>query len=107
MSRVAPISCMLLTGLTFVRGQAEKEQEFKLTANAELVLLSVSVKDAKGGFASDLKKENFQVFENGKRQTITQFGKEDTPITVGLVVDDSRSMKPKRAEVINAALAFV
>jgi VWFA-related protein len=72
-----------------------------------LVLLDVSVQNTKGGFASDLKRENFQVFENGRRQTITHFGKEDTPITVGLVLDDSRSMRPKRAEVINAALAFI
>ena len=91
--------------LTCVRGQSE--QEFKLTAQAELVLLDVSVKDAKGGFATHLKKENFQVFENGKLQTISQFGQEDTPITVGLVLDDSHSMKTKRTDVINSALAFI
>ncbi len=93
--------------LTFVRGQSENEKEFTLTARAELVLLDVSVKDAQGGFVSTLKKENFRVYENGKLQTITQFGKEDTPITVGLVIDDSHSMRPKRGEVTNAALSFI
>jgi Ca-activated chloride channel homolog len=98
---------MLLVSLTFVRGQSDTGQDFKLTAHAELVLLSVSVKNANGGFVSNLKKENFQVYENGKLQTLSQFGKEDTPITVGIVLDDSHSMRPKRGEVINSALAFI
>jgi VWFA-related protein len=90
-----------------VRGQDVAEKQFVITAHAELVLLDVSVKEAKGRFRSDLKKENFQIYENGKLQTITHFGNEDTPITVGLVLDDSRSMRSKRGEVINSALAFI
>jgi len=104
MGRLIPPASLLLTGLLLVRAQSD---DFKFTANSNLVLLDVSVKEAKGGFVSNLKKENFQIYENGKLQTISHFGKEDTPITVGLVLDDSHSMKPKRADVINAALAFV
>jgi Ca-activated chloride channel family protein len=92
----------------FLHGQpVVREQEFTLTAHAELVLLDVSVKEAKGGYVSGLKKENFQIYENGKLQTISHFSSEDTPITAGLVIDDSRSMRSKRAEVINSALAFI
>jgi Ca-activated chloride channel family protein len=98
---------LLLMGFLSVRGQAVNEKPFTITAHAELVLLDVSVKEAKGGYISDLKKENFQVYENGKLQTISQFSSEDTPITVGLVLDDSRSMKPKRVDVVNSALAFI
>jgi len=107
MGRFLPLVSLLLTSLLFVRGQAANEKDFKFSANADLVLLDVSVKDSKGGFASDLRKENFKVYENGKLQTISQFGKEDTPITIGLVLDDSRSMRPKRGDVINSALAFI
>ena len=82
-------------------------QEFKLTANAELVLLDVGVKDPKGGYVSDLKKENFKIYENGKLQTISDFASEDVPVTVGLVIDNSGSMQMKRPEVIAAALAFI
>jgi Ca-activated chloride channel homolog len=108
---IAPAS-LLLIALLFVRGQSSDlplsdVKDFKFTANSDLVLLDVSVKQAKGGFVSNLKKENFQVYENGKLQTISQFGKEDMPITVGLVLDDSRSMNAKRGEVINSALAFI
>ena len=86
---------------------AQEEKPFTLKAHAELVLLDVSVKEAKGGYISNLKKENFQVYENGKLQTIAHFSSEDTPITIGLVIDGSRSMRPKRAEVLNSALAFI
>lgn len=107
MVSLIPHASLLLTGLLYLPAQPVGVQDFKFTADSDLVLLDVSVKDAKGGFVSDLKKENFQIYENGKLQTISHFGKEDTPITVGLVLDDSRSMKSKRAEVINSALAFI
>jgi Ca-activated chloride channel homolog len=87
--------------------QPANEKPFTLTAHAELVLLDVSVKEAKGGYVSGLTKANFQVYENGKLQTISHFSSEDTPITVGLVIDDSRSMRPKRGNVIDSALAFI
>lgn len=83
------------------------QPDFKLTANSELVLLDVGVEDKNGGYVSDLTQENFKIFENGKPQTITQFGNDDVPVTVGLVIDNSGSMRPKRAEVVTAGLAFV
>ncbi len=98
---------MLLMVSPFASGQAAPEKEFTFTTNVELVLLEVSVKEEKGKYLSGLKKENFQIYENGKLQTISQFGHEDTPITVGLVLDDSHSMRPKRVDVINSALAFI
>jgi VWFA-related protein len=106
--RLPPFLPLLAASLLFVHGQpVVREKDFTLTAHAELVLLDVSVKEAKGGYVSGLKKENFQVYENGKLQTISQFSSEDTPITAGLVIDDSGSMRSKRAEVINSALAFI
>jgi Ca-activated chloride channel homolog len=68
--------------------------------------LDVSVKDASGGFVSGLSKDDFKVYENGKPQPITHFANADIPVTVGIVVDESGSMRPKRAQVVTAALAF-
>jgi Ca-activated chloride channel homolog len=84
-----------------------QESDYRVTAHAELVLLDVGVKYKDGGFASNLTKDNFKIFENGKRQAISQFASEDLPVTVGLVIDDSGSMGPKRADVITAGLAFI
>ena len=83
------------------------EQDYTIRTTSRLVLLDVSVKDPKGGFVSGLSKDNFKVYENGKPQEITQFANADIPVTVGIVVDESGSMRPKRPEVISAALSFI
>jgi len=84
-----------------------ESQDYTIRTTSRLVLLDVSVKDPKGGFIAGLKKDNFKVFENGKQQEISEFADADIPVTVGLAVDESGSMSPKRTEVIAAALAFI
>ena len=54
----------------------------------------------------DLSKNDFQVYEDHVLQSIKHFSHEDIPVTVGLVIDNSGSMGPKRADVIDAALSF-
>jgi VWFA-related protein len=83
------------------------EQPFKLTATAELVLLDVSVNDATGVHVPGLGKDNFQIYEDGQLQTITHFSSDDVPVTVGLVIDTSGSMRAKHPEVVMAALVFI
>jgi Ca-activated chloride channel homolog len=85
---------------------ADQPTQFTIKSDVELVLLDVGVKDRKGGFVTGLDAHNFQVFEEGRPEPITQFARADTPVTLGLVVDNSGSMRPKRAEVITAGLAF-
>lgn len=77
-----------------------------LVAKTELVVLPVSVTDSDGSFVSGLSLQNFRVYENGRLQQITAFQDGDTPVTVGLIVDHSRSMGPKLAEVAEAVSAF-
>lgn len=88
--------------------QADKAfgESYTISDNVDLVVLDVSVKDPRGGYVTGLNKSNFQVFEDGRRREISQFASIDTPVTVGLVVDDSGSMSTKRPEVILAGLAF-
>lgn len=83
------------------------KSEYKISENVNLVLLDVSVKDKNGGYVSGLPKDAFTVLEDGKPQTITQFADNDIPVTVGLVVDNSGSMTPKKPDVITAGLAFI
>ncbi len=82
-------------------------QEPAFRATADLVILDVAVLDRRGHFVTRLGQENFEVLENGRPQPITVFRTEDSPLTVGLIVDSSTSMLPKRSETISAALAFV
>jgi len=74
--------------------------------NVDLVVLRGGVRDRKGGFASDLREQDFEIHENGARQSIQLFRHEDVPVIVGLVVDHSGSMRPKLADVIAAARTF-
>jgi Ca-activated chloride channel family protein len=77
-----------------------------ISVKTELVLLPVSVTDASGNFISGLNFRNFRVYEDGRLQTLTSFREGDTPVTVGLIVDHSRSMGPKLGEVAAAVSAF-
>lgn len=86
--------------------KAEEPGDFTIRTTSRLVLLDVSVKDSSGGFVSGLSKDNFKAYENGKPVEVTQFSNADVPVTVGIAVDESGSMRPKRAEVITAALVF-
>jgi Ca-activated chloride channel homolog len=96
-----------LAGGTEAGGTEEEPGNFVLHSEVRLVLLDVSVKNRQGGFVSGLGKENFSVFEDGRPQPITVFDHGDVPVTVGLLVDESRSMTPKRADVLTAAETFI
>lgn len=77
-----------------------------VSTSSDLVVLPVAVIDRQNRFVSDLPSERFTVFDNGRPQEIALFSNEDTPVTVGLVIDDSGSMQHKLGEVIIAAVAF-
>src|SRR5579872_2624564 len=83
------------------------EEDYRIRTTTELVLLDVAAENARGKAIGDLTEENFKVLEDGKPQSIVSFSRGDQPVSIGIVVDQSGSMKPKIKEVISAALAFV
>ena len=87
--------------------QPDQVGPYAIRTNVDLVVLRATVRDHKGAPVSGLSKENFQVYEDKVLQQIESFSHEDVPVTIGLVIDNSGSMRPKRSEVIAAALAFV
>ncbi len=104
---MAGLALCLVPGWGQQQSPAGSAEDYTIRTTSRLVLLDVSVQDAQGGFVSGLKTDNFQVFEDGKLQKISQFADADVPVTVGLVVDESGSMGPKRREVILAAIEFI
>ena len=88
-------------------GQDRDSGSFRISVDVALVVLPATVTDRQGGFISNLGEQDFEVFENGVPQHIRLFRNEDIPVTVGLVVDQSTSMRPKLAEVSTAARTFV
>ncbi|MGC9948974.1 MAG: VWA domain-containing protein [Bryobacteraceae bacterium] len=113
MNRRAAIRNLMVAGAVSFFGRPLKavapddQPDFVIRSDVRLVLLDVSVKDRDGGWVSGLSKDNFRVDENGRRQDITVFANNDIPVTVGILVDTSRSMSPKRAEVLSAATTFI
>jgi VWFA-related protein len=87
--------------------QPDQVGSYAIRTNVDLVVLQATVRDHKGAPVPGLLKENFQVYEDKAPQQIESFSHEDVPVTVGLVVDNSGSMRPKRTDVIAAAMAFV
>jgi Ca-activated chloride channel homolog len=76
-------------------------------SDTRLVVLHASVTDHKGKLVTDLNKNAFKVFENGQLQQVKIFRREDVPVSLGILIDDSGSMMSKRARVEAAALAMV
>lgn len=83
------------------------QNQGRIRANVDLVILHTSVLDQRGHVVTDLPKNAFRVFENKVEQELSLFKREDIPVTVGLVIDNSGSMREKREKVNSAALTFV
>jgi VWFA-related protein len=71
------------------------------------VILPVIVTDTRRHIVTNLEKTNFQVYEDGQPQTIVRFSREDVPVSIGIVVDNSGSMRTKRAAVTKAVLNLI
>ncbi len=78
-----------------------------IRSEADLVVLPVAVTDRHGHFVSGLKQEDFHVYVEGKPQNIMLFMHDDAPVTAGLVIDCSGSMKENREKVLEAARDFL
>ena len=76
-------------------------------ADTRLVVLHASVVDRSGKLVTNLPQKAFRVYENGVEQQIKIFRREDVPVSMGIVVDNSGSMKPHREQVEGAALNLV
>ena len=77
---------------------------FVFKKEVEEVVLHAIVVDDQNRLITDLAGNNFEVYEDGKPQGVTSFRKERVPVALGILIDNSGSMLPKRAKVNEAAL---
>src|SRR5689334_16528565 len=87
--------------------KGQNDKDYSLKVETIEVNLPVSVLDRDGRPVDGLKQDNFQIFEDKVQQTIKTFRHEDIPLSLGLVIDNSGSMRNKRERVNSAALSFV
>jgi VWFA-related protein len=89
------------------RPQAPEDTGAVFRADTRLVVCNATVVDKSGHLVNDLPRSAFSVLENGQSQEIRSFKHEDVPVSMGLVIDNSGSMRDKRAKVAAASLALV
>jgi len=80
---------------------------FTFRKKVEEVVLHATVMDQKQHLVSGLRQGDFEVFEDGRPMAITSFHQEDIPVAIGIVIDNSGSMRDKRQKVNQAAVNLV
>lgn len=90
-------------------GEVQKGQGgmYTLHANVDEVLLNCSVIDDKGRTVTDLNQNDFRVWEDGVPQTVNSVLHQNLPVSMGILVDNSGSMRDKRAAINLAALKLL
>jgi VWFA-related protein len=89
------------------KSQDAEESGAIFHSDTRRVDLHATVVDKSGHLVTNLTREAFTVLENGAPQEIRTFKREDVPVSMGLIVDNSGSMRDKRSKVEAAALALV
>jgi Ca-activated chloride channel homolog len=103
---------LLLAGFSVAQAppaapQASQDDVPLYRTDARLVLLHASVVDKNGKLLTNIPQSAFKVFEDGVEQPLRLFRREDVPVSMGIVVDNSGSMTSKRTRVAAAALELV
>lgn len=100
----AGVFCVAVALLAPWRTFAQEPEDYKIAVEVNRVVLDLTVYDKQGRPVSGLTPESFRVLEDGVEQEILHLTQEDRPLTLGLVVDSSRSIGERRPEVIEGAL---
>jgi Ca-activated chloride channel family protein len=93
--------CLIAIALA---GMCAQQPAFR--AETRLVVIHATVRNPRGELVTNLERDAFTVSENGKRQPITLFRRDDIPVSLGLLIDNSGSMRLLRSKVEAAAVAL-
>jgi VWFA-related protein len=88
------------------RTGAQKGGEYTLSVDVDLVVIHTTVVDRNGRLVGELGEKNFRIFEDDVEQKLALFRNEDVPVTVGLVLDNSASMRENRTPMKAGAITF-
>jgi Ca-activated chloride channel homolog len=82
------------------------DQQYRFSVSVQMVVLQATVVTAKGSLVKGLGQKNFRLYEDDRPQAIKLFRHSDSPVAIGLIVDNSGSMRRKHSAVVAAAKAF-
>ena len=105
---VACAALVILQAAPSPQNQQKRQDlpSFSSSESVRRVVLYATVR-GEGGFVDDLTANDFTILEDGKQQKLLEFQREDVPVAIGLLVDNSRSMLTRRDAVVEAAKTFV
>ena len=109
-SKAAGVLVLLLAAAQPMRaqvGSARPDERPLFRADTRLVVCYTTVRDKRQHPVHDLPQSAFTVYEDGHSQPIRTFGREDLPVSLGLVIDNSSTMAGRRASAVAASLALV
>src|SRR5687767_3275693 len=89
---LASVAALLALAASAPSAQQQQQDGFRFKSGVELINVTATVTDRSGRFYSQLRKEDFLVFEDNKPVEVTHFNAERTPVSLGIVVDTSGSM---------------
>lgn len=103
---------LVLIAASNIFAQSEKQKAVQgddepIKLHTTLVQVPVVVKEKGGRYLTDLRKDDFTLYEDGARQTIEYFGTTETPFNVALLLDSSGSTADQLQQIKTAALAFI
>jgi Ca-activated chloride channel homolog len=105
LSSLLVFCCLALAQTASPPKSADDDITFR--TDTRLVVLPISVSDKKGKLITDLPQSAFKVYENGVEQPIKLFRREDVPVSLGIIIDNSGSMREKRQKVETASMDLV
>ena len=88
-----------------LHGRSQEVPRFR--SGIDLITVTATVTDGDGRFVADLRKEDFSVYEDGKRQTLTQFTRERVPVSLGILLDASGSMNSEKLQAAKSAIGHL
>ena len=100
---VALIAALLLW-IPGTEARQSKPQGFSFRTGVELINVTATVTDAQGRFVPGLKAQDFEVYEDGKLQTISQFDSDRVPVSLGIAIDTSASMSGEKIAAAQSAV---
>jgi VWFA-related protein len=102
---IAALAAVVLGGVSTQATQEKPTgQGFSFRSSVDLINITATITDAQGHFVSGLTAADFEVYEDGKLQTISQFESERVPVSLGIALDTSGSMAGERIAAAQAAL---
>ncbi|MGD9563946.1 MAG: VWA domain-containing protein [Pyrinomonadaceae bacterium] len=98
---------LILTVVCAVPYAAGQDGDAPVKIESTTVLLNATILDANGSFVSGLEREQFSVFEDGVRQSISYFSAAETPFAAVILIDSSGSMASRMSMARSAAINFL